>query len=239
MKEIFPNAVYLIRDPAHAIRIACRNPLHCDDLFGEIWEELANKRHALLPDIQNSEKLQGWLEHIQRTWRSCVRLPGVLQPFDTVLRHFSFAKQRFESYSQPMAKLAVLLLPVCVLLSFIASDQRHPKQQRERASTLLAKFQPKFCIGLAMSADFAIICTDFLRLFDTLDHDIADSVSEAERFIETLHAMFSKACVFMDTGRQILSAPPAVKAGDQGEIVVSRCVCISCVFAHVFLNYSM
>ena len=27
------------------------NNLHCDSLFGEVWSELFNKRHALVPDI--------------------------------------------------------------------------------------------------------------------------------------------------------------------------------------------
>ena len=195
-KKLFPNAIYLIRDAAHAIRIACKVPLHCDDVFAQIWEEIANKKHALLPDIQNSEKLKAWLAHIQHTQASCVRLPGDLRPLDKVLKHFSFAKQRFESYADPMAKVAVLLLPVCTLLSFISCDERHGKEQRQRAVDTLKLFTPKFCIGLGMSADFALVCTEFLRLFDCLNHDMANSVTEAEQFLETLQAMFRKGFVF-------------------------------------------
>ena len=40
-QELFPNVVLLLRDAAHAIRIAVRDPLHMDELFGEVqrsWE---------------------------------------------------------------------------------------------------------------------------------------------------------------------------------------------------------
>ena len=40
---MFPNVVLLLRDSAHAIRIAVRDPLHMDALFGEVprsWEKM-------------------------------------------------------------------------------------------------------------------------------------------------------------------------------------------------------
>ena len=39
VREVFPNVLIVIRDPAHAIRIASKS-LHCDALFGEVWDEL-------------------------------------------------------------------------------------------------------------------------------------------------------------------------------------------------------
>ena len=91
------------------------------------------------------------------------------------------------------------------------------KVHEKHAPALLKKFQPKFCVGLGMSADFAIVCTNFLRLFDCFDHDIADSVSEAERFLSVLEAMFAKACVLMRTDRQTLSAgSTATASSDRG-----------------------
>ena len=35
-QELFPYVVVLLRDSAHAIRIAVRDPLHMDSLFGEV-----------------------------------------------------------------------------------------------------------------------------------------------------------------------------------------------------------
>ena len=55
MERLFKNVVLVIRDPAHAIRIAVSKPLHADELFGEVWHELFDKRHALVPDIQHAE----------------------------------------------------------------------------------------------------------------------------------------------------------------------------------------
>ena len=43
-EELFPNIVLLLRDSAHALRIAVQNPLHFDDLFGEVWEEVMFSR---------------------------------------------------------------------------------------------------------------------------------------------------------------------------------------------------
>ena len=55
-EEVFPNVVVLLRDAAHILRISVRDPLHLDRLYGEVWEELFNKRHALVPDVMNSKK---------------------------------------------------------------------------------------------------------------------------------------------------------------------------------------
>ena len=57
-EELFPNITLLLRDTAHALRIAIKNPLHFDDLFGEVWTHLFDKRHALVPDVMNSSKWQ-------------------------------------------------------------------------------------------------------------------------------------------------------------------------------------
>ena len=45
-EQLFPNIALLLRDAAHALRIAIKNPLHFDDLFGEVWTHLFDKRHA-------------------------------------------------------------------------------------------------------------------------------------------------------------------------------------------------
>ena len=56
VREMFENVVLLIRDGAHALRIAIRDPLHFDDFFGEVWNELFDQRHALVPDLMHSNK---------------------------------------------------------------------------------------------------------------------------------------------------------------------------------------
>ena len=39
-----------MRDPAHALRIAVKHKLHRDYVCCEVWNEVFNKRHALVPD---------------------------------------------------------------------------------------------------------------------------------------------------------------------------------------------
>ncbi len=56
MQTIFPNVVLIVRDAAHALRVAIKYPLHHDDVFGDVWDSLFNVRHALVPDVMNSPK---------------------------------------------------------------------------------------------------------------------------------------------------------------------------------------
>ena len=53
-QSAFPNIIIIMRDPAHVIRISCRDPLHDADMFKEQYE-----RCAVLKDLQNSHD---WLE---------------------------------------------------------------------------------------------------------------------------------------------------------------------------------
>ena len=202
-RRLFKNMIYVIRDSCHAIRISVKNPLHHDDVFGEVWAQLFDKRHALVPDIQNSEKWQNILQAIQE---EVLAIPGVARPIEHVLKHFQFAKQRFDSTADPMAKLACLLLPVSTLLAFISSDERNNPHQRSRASETLKKLTSKFCLALALSADWGVVCAAFLHLFDKRGHDIASSRSEIDTFIETLTTLFIDGYVFSpaSTGEVVL-----------------------------------
>ena len=56
--KLGPNVVIIFRDAAHALHISCKSPLRLDELFGVVWEDSFNKRHALVPDIMNSAKWQ-------------------------------------------------------------------------------------------------------------------------------------------------------------------------------------
>ena len=166
-RDLFPNLLIVIRDPAHAIRIAIK-ALHCDDVFGEVWHELFDDRHALVPDLMNSRKWHNLLVAIQEDNIRALAVPGMPQPLAGVLRAVAFAKQRFESTAGPVGKIALMILPVATLLAYIASDRRHERDQRERATTLLRKLDTKFCLAIGVSADWGIICNWFLRLFDVL-----------------------------------------------------------------------
>ena len=122
-KSFFPNSDVAIRDFAHAVRIATVKPMQLVSLYEDVYEELINKRHALIPDLKYSEKWKRLLAGIQT---DLLRMPGLMLPgcLKVVLRHLSFAKQRMDSCADPLAKLCLMLLPVALLLSAIASDER-------------------------------------------------------------------------------------------------------------------
>ena len=51
-QQLFPNAVVIIRDAAHAVRIAVRDPLLADCDFKAMWDLLFDGEHALIKDMQ-------------------------------------------------------------------------------------------------------------------------------------------------------------------------------------------
>ena len=109
VRATFPNVVLVVRDAAHALRVAIKDPLHHDDVFGDVWDYLFNVRHALVPDVMNSQKWQDLLQQIQK---EVLRIVGASQPLQVVLKHLRFAKQRFDSVADPMAKVAFMLVPL-------------------------------------------------------------------------------------------------------------------------------
>ena len=192
-QELFPNVVLLLRDAAHALRIAVRNPLHIDGLFGEVWTHLFDKRHALVPDVMNSKKWQDLLQNIQKV---VLRIPLENQPLAVVLKHLRFAKQRFDSSADPIAKVALMLLPLATMLAFIGSDERHKPCDRARAKETLKKLDSKFALAIGVCADWGLITQAFLRLFDKNDHDIAKTDGEIHSFKNTMKILFDQGGVF-------------------------------------------
>ena len=195
----FPNVHMVIKDMMHCIRIATQKPLHFVEGMEEVFHEIIDKQHALLPDLSNSVKWKKILEAVQEEVLTIphLTLRGALQ---YVLTHLAFAKQRMDSCADPLAKVSMMLLPIAVLLSLISSDERNKKEQRIGAAKLLAKFKPKFTHALGVSADWGLISEWFLRLFDSKDHDISNSVDEEEEFAKIFESVFVNGGVFHKTG---------------------------------------
>ena len=192
-EELFPNVVLLLRDPAHALRIAVRDPLHFDSLFGEVWNTLFDKRHALVPDVMNSKKWQDLLQNIQRV---VLRMPSESRPLAVVLKHLRFAKQRFDSSADPVAKV------LATMLAYIGSDQRHKPCDRERAKTLLKKLGSKFALAIGVSADWGLVTQAFLRIFDKSAHDIAKTDSEIRAFGKVMRFCLHRGAYFPAEARK-------------------------------------
>ena len=194
-RELFPNLLLCIRDSAHAIRLAAK-ALHSDEVFGEVWQELFHKEHALVPDLMNSKKWHDLLVAVQKSTHTAVKSGQVIEPLAGVITNIAFAKQRFDSAAGPVAKMALMFLPAATLLAYMASDLRCDKETRDRALELLKKMDTKFCTATGVSADWGIICAWFLRRFDVAYHDIAMSRCEIDGMIETLDAVFLQGRVF-------------------------------------------
>jgi hypothetical protein len=220
-EKLFANLILVIRDSCHALRIAMKDPLHHDKLFGKIWEELFNKKGAVVQSFQYSDKLKALLVAAQRENASPVSL-HTAQPLAVVLESFSFAKQRFDSTVDPAAKLSLMLLPVATVLAFVASDTRIKTPLRQRARRGLEFLDSKNCVGLGISADWGIVWEAFLRLFDAGDHDIACSSEEIEGLIKSVEILFLEGAVFQDCVLQGPVAPQPAIGGTLLPPVVSH-----------------
>ncbi len=208
--SVMPNVIIVGRDPAHQCRIAAREPLQRNAEFRPVWDKLFGGRHAVVPDLKNSE-----------AWRSCLIAcqKKVLEvdgsqggALKTVLRHLAFAQQRFESYSDPVTRFCCMIKAIAWMLAIKAADQRRTKEERARASEALRSLTGEELMGLAVSADYAEETVAFLRHFDKDDHDPAKTRRELSVFAKRMRLLFCEG--------HIMTLPPrpaTVHAADDGE----------------------
>ena len=58
--------VGILRDPAHALRASAESPIKLVDCYASFWDDILDKRHALVPDVQNSDAWRTKLMAMQR-----------------------------------------------------------------------------------------------------------------------------------------------------------------------------
>ena len=179
-KTHFPNVVLITRDPAHMIRVATRDPLLRTGRFEEQHRRLFTDKHALFKELQYSDLWQARLQDCQRI---VLGRPGPSLDTDEVgdtaaatrgagrdalaatqggglrhvLRHFSHAPQRFESWADPMRKYACTLNAVALLLADVAGDERQPKEKRDMAEKCLNAMTPRDLWETGIVGDFGEI----------------------------------------------------------------------------------
>lgn len=214
LSQVLPNLAWCSRDPAHAVRIAVRDPLHAVKRFKEQWESLFNGQHALVPDIMNSEVWRAKLVACQR--RVLLQHGSQGGGLDKVLRHLSFAKQRFDSYAEPLRKVCCLIRAIVMLLCHIATDARLAKPMRDRAVTTLQSLGPKELVQAGLTADYAAETLEFVRLFDCGNHDPAKTPGEVRRFIRRMRLLFCEG--------HILTAAPGRDGDDCAPKTVTQIV---------------
>ena len=181
------NLVWIQRDPAHAVRTSLESPIQIVDCYASFWEDVFDKRHALVPDVQNSDawrsKLMAMQHHIiGERGRQGARV-------ESVLRHLSFAKQRFDSCVGPARKFCILLAALTMLLISVACDSRADSKQRQRAQQQLDAMTPCRITAAGLFADYTAASTSFVRFFDA-DYDIAQVSREKLSFLRRMKILF-------------------------------------------------
>jgi len=154
-QSAMPNVILIQRDPAHFIRIACKEPLVRTGRFEEQHQRLFGKK-GILRSIQFSDGLQARLEDCQK---KVLRHQGVQGgSVKHIMRHFSFAAHRFESWTAPRRKYVCCLLAVALLLAEVAGDSRRNASERRQAEEALAAMTPQNLLEVGLAADFGEIC---------------------------------------------------------------------------------
>ena len=194
-----PNLIIVARDPTHYIRIACRDPLHREERFAAQWTRLFDSRHALIADIKNSDQWKARLEACQRRVLAVDGSQG--GGLTSILKHLSFAKQRFDSFVGPRRKYICLLQAIVMLLCGIAGDPRQKKAIRDRAEAALDAITPADTLACGMAADFAEECLAFIRCFDVGEHDCAQSPSQKRKFQRALKILFLDGYIYADPAK--------------------------------------
>lgn len=198
-----PNMLCVARDNAHAVSIATKGALLADNTFKEWWDDVFNERHALVPDIKNSEEWSEMLVICQRRVLGSGRVQG--GDLCKALRVMSFAKQRYDSCGTPQQQFCCMLVSIAMLLAYVASDARKDTAQQRRARKRLLQM-PRQVLTAGLSASYSEETIRFLRLFDVGDHDPAASWRQHCEFEQRCRSLFLEGHVFCqpETGRTCL-----------------------------------
>ena len=133
-----------------------------------LWQSelLAAQRHVLTRDGQQGGGLQ------------------------RVLRHLSFAKQRYESYAAPQRHWCCLLSAVALVLAVRASDCRRSAKERAEYATRLTSIGPALGINSGLSADWGMQCRSLISKFDVTDHDPAKTERQVSDWLHKARTLF-------------------------------------------------
>ena len=190
-----PNMLCLGRDWAHAVSVATKGALLGDDGFREWWSDVFDQRHALVPDIKNSEE---WTEMLLLCQRQVLGSVGVQGgDLKKAIRVMSFAKQRFDSCRTPQQQYCCMVIAIAMLLAYVASDSRKKKEVRDRARRRLLQM-PGQILTAGLSATYADETIRFIRLFDVGDHDPAVTHRQWREFEMRSRLLFLEGHVFTE-----------------------------------------
>ena len=187
-KDLLPALVCILRDPAHAVRIAAKDPLKADERFGSFWKQMFDSPHALIRDVEFSDQMRAKLESAQERVRDVLGSQG--GGLTAILKHLRAAKPRFESYATPARRYCLMLNSLALLLAMTASDKRKERPVREKAEELLTSMTPESVVIAGLTADYAAESLDFTRAFDRSDIDPASVAFTRNAFVDRMQALF-------------------------------------------------
>ena len=145
------NIAVVLRDPVHALRTSTSEPLKRHGDFRNFWDEIFDRKHALVPDVQHSD---AWQRRLVLAQQHVVKVSGHQGGgLKCALRHLSFAKQRFDSAAGPARKFCCLLSAIVITLATAASDWRLKPEQRKRAQQLIDDMAPARIVTAGLFAD--------------------------------------------------------------------------------------
>jgi hypothetical protein len=178
-------------------RIATSQPLVADAAFKKWWDDVFDSRHALVPDIKNSEEWTTKLILCQKVVTKATGGSGdqVTRPVKTL----SFAKQRFDSTATPQRQFCCLIVPIALLLAYVASDARQKGDVRSRARRRLFEL-PSHVITAGLSAAYSEASVQFIRHFDVAEHDPAETYSERVAFVKKMNVLFMDGRIWEPSG---------------------------------------
>ena len=192
-----PNLLAIIRDLAHKARTSTKDPFVGHAKFKAWYDDVFDQRHALVPDIMNSD---AWLEKLLLCQREVVKVSGCLGGgLQTVQHILRFAKQRFESEATPQRQFCCLLVALGMVLAFVACDPRADPETRARATRRLEEI-PGYVLPQGLSASYSAEMLEFVRLFDRQDHDPALTWEEVKTWKQRVRSLFIDGQIFMDPG---------------------------------------
>ena len=150
------RTVLVCRDPAHMIRIACSQPLERTGRFEEQFNRLFDGRYAFFKSVQHSEIWQSRLQAAQEYIIGDQGAQGA--GIKKILRHFSFAQHRWETFAAPRRHYACLLNAIFVCLAGIYNDTRKEKPQRELAKKCLDAMNARDILECGLAGDYSEFC---------------------------------------------------------------------------------
>jgi len=221
-----PNMLLILRDLAHMIRNSTRDPLLAETTFAEWWSDIFGNKHALVPDMKNSDE---WREKLLICQRAVLRQCGTQGGgVSVVSRVMSFAKQRFDSCASPQRQFCCMLAAIAMVLAYQASDARNSIATRERSARRLREM-PRHVMTAGLSASYSEECLRFVRIFDVDDHDPAGTIREKNEFTRRMTTLFLDGHIVVDPDHA--SATMSDPAGVGGGVSESRSLtCFSMVW---------